>query len=190
MAKNENLKVTLKEIEVNRLNLTPGDILTVKMQGSDFMDEDVIQSLKNQMQLLFPNNKVIMLSYPIDHAINFEITKGAEPAQSPCSVANFCQDCSCGKKEIALAMKEDDGILVEQMEQAARNALVGHDETGRLLDHGYSPEEIEDLAIKSELNAGPAESIFDPASQEWLMYEGKLTEAGIEVLYKSSQGVK
>lgn len=95
------IQISLKEIEVARLNLQKGDVLALKLRGDELMDQAVIQSLKNNFQLLFPDNKIIVLGLGEENDVNFEILNAEVKAEEiqGCSVGSYCADCSCGKKE-------------------------------------------------------------------------------------------
>lgn len=65
------MELTLKEIEINKLNLTPQDILIVKLKGSTF-SEEFVESFGKHLKESFPNNKIELLLLPEDHDIVFE----------------------------------------------------------------------------------------------------------------------
>ena len=87
------MELTLKEVEVNKLNLSPGDIVVIKCQGESFTPENIEafgQSVKNMV----PFNRVMILNLNNGDSVNFDIVS---PAEAP--TQNYCSDCSCGKKE-------------------------------------------------------------------------------------------
>lgn len=100
-------------VELSRIKLEPGEVLSVKLYGDDYDDENV-EGLKAHLQSLFPNNKVLMFVLPVNHdlqmeaisanvenKVNTELTDLVEKLNSsPCAEpASYCNDCSCGKKQ-------------------------------------------------------------------------------------------
>lgn len=96
-------EITFKEVEINKLNLQPDEVLVVKLKGDNFSAYDM-DSLKMGFEGILPNNKVVLLALPNDSDIELTIAKGSEyPGLS------YCSDCSCGKKAIAeQALKVED----------------------------------------------------------------------------------
>lgn len=77
-------------VELQKIHLVPGDVLSVKLVGDDF-DENTMQSLKDHLQEVFPDNRIMVFTMPKNSDIVFQaVTK--EPA-------TYCSDCNCGKKE-------------------------------------------------------------------------------------------
>lgn len=85
-----NMELTLKEIEVTKLNLQPGDVLTVTIKDND-IDTSSLESLREMFKRLYPNNEVALFGIGLNSDITFTVTKGSNPG--------YCVDCSCGKKE-------------------------------------------------------------------------------------------
>lgn len=97
------MEITIKEIEAVKLNLQPGEVLAIQLRGPDFMDESVIHSFRDQIQKLFPNNKVFVMSMNDGHEITFNVLQPKEqPVAASCKDVGYCSDCNCGKKAAAL----------------------------------------------------------------------------------------
>lgn len=108
------IKLNIEVAEVGKLNLEPGDVLMVKLVGDYFMDADM-DSLSNSLKGIFPDNKVMVCIVPSGNDMKLEIVSPESIADikiaakipsldtiSGRSVINYCDDCSCGKKEAAL----------------------------------------------------------------------------------------
>lgn len=122
-------KISLLEIEVNKISLKPGDVLLAKVKGPDFKDDAVCEALGQSLRAVFPNNKVGVL-YVEDNSIDLtviseetaEIIKSVEEAKQmiadqhvknsensenkACNPTNYCVDCNCGKKAVAEGQNE------------------------------------------------------------------------------------
>lgn len=79
-------------VELQKINLVPGEVLAVKLIGDDF-DADTMQSLKEHLEMVFTKNKIMVFTMPKNSDIVFEAINS--------SPANVCSDCDCGKKENA-----------------------------------------------------------------------------------------
>lgn len=107
--------ITFTIAEISKLNLQPGDTLSVKII-SDEIDENDSESLREKFKSLFPNNKIFCLTVPRGSDIQLEvITADTEPVPAApakdCSVpTNYCNDCACGKKERILAESEYNSV--------------------------------------------------------------------------------
>lgn len=92
------MEVTLKEVEVQKLNVQPGDtlVVTIRSEFPDEVDSTFIKALQEGFRKRFVNNKVevIMMALPEEQKIEFTVVK-EKPAQ------NYCDDCNCGKKAAA-----------------------------------------------------------------------------------------
>lgn len=95
-----HVELILKEVEVQRLNLKPGEVLVVQLKGDEFTDFDA-NSLREGFERLIPNNKVAILTVPKEANIELTTLEGS-------SYPSYCGDCGCGKKEIAEAMIQED----------------------------------------------------------------------------------
>lgn len=90
-------------VELQRIKLEPGEVLTVKLYGDDYEQEEVA-TLKEHLKTIFPNNVVAMFVLPNGNDIQMEAVKGSEIKENTelgCSTDKFCVNCSCGKKEAA-----------------------------------------------------------------------------------------
>jgi len=73
----------LKEVEVSKLNLQPGDVLTVKLRGEDFDSIEIIDSLRDTMKNIFPNNKVIVFRVSDENTMELGVvSQSAEQGES------------------------------------------------------------------------------------------------------------
>lgn len=66
------MDLTLNEIEVQKLNLTPGEILVVTIK-SDSVTEESAEYLKILLKSKFPNNDVLVLTVPQNDDIRLSI---------------------------------------------------------------------------------------------------------------------
>lgn len=82
------MEITLKDIEVQKLNLKPDDVLVVKLIGDAFMEEDTVE-LRNVLKQLI-SNKVLVLSIPSDNSIDLTIVQSADKFE-----CEGCEDCNC-----------------------------------------------------------------------------------------------
>ena len=96
-------QLNITEMQVARLNLTPGEILAVVIKTDD-VSEELVGSVKANIQKLFPGNRVLIFGIGLGDSIQFskigvekEILANKE--LSSCNTGNFCADCNCGKKE-------------------------------------------------------------------------------------------
>ena len=98
----ELMELKFNEVEVQKLNLQPEEVLIVKIR-SDELTAYAMDSLRNGFKNLLPNNRVVVLGVDTDGSIDLTIAKGSEyPVEVPkvdCSTVNYCDSCSCGKKE-------------------------------------------------------------------------------------------
>jgi len=63
--------------ELQRINLGPNDVLSVKLIGDEF-DQSTIQSLRNSLQGIFTKNKVMIFAMPTKTDILFEAISPTE----------------------------------------------------------------------------------------------------------------
>jgi hypothetical protein len=95
------MEIKLVETEVQKINLGEGDVLVTTIK-SDEIDMASMNSLGDQLRKIFPNNKVIVMGVGSEGDIKFTVAKdAAAKVSSGCGTgpANYCSDCSCGKKE-------------------------------------------------------------------------------------------
>lgn len=101
----EPKKVSLLEIEVNKISLKPGDVLLAKVKGPDFKDDAVCEALGQSLRSVFPYNRVGVL-YVEDNDIDLTVItteegeklKQENSENNACNTTSYCVDCNCGKK--------------------------------------------------------------------------------------------
>lgn len=71
---NPDNSIKIKEIEVTKLNLTPGDVLAVKIYSNDIQEYE-LDILKSRLTTLFPNNKIMLFSMPTNGRIEMDVIK-------------------------------------------------------------------------------------------------------------------
>lgn len=86
------MELKINEVEVQKLNLQPGDVLVVKVRSDEIEGSDIRQ-LSVGLKDIFKNNKVVVLAVGESGQIDLTIAKESEYPQ-----VNYCTDCSCGKK--------------------------------------------------------------------------------------------
>lgn len=89
------MEISFKEVDVAKLNLQPGDTLTVTIKSND-VDYNKLGRFRENIQDFFPNNPVLIFSVSENEEVRFSIT--GQVAQG-CSTTSHCTDCNCGKKE-------------------------------------------------------------------------------------------
>ena len=92
------MEITIKEVEVAKLNLAPGDVLVVTIKSDD-IDESILGQLSKSFSEAFPNNQVALFGADTGSEIKFSVITALK--ESGCGTQNYCEDCSCGKKEQA-----------------------------------------------------------------------------------------
>jgi hypothetical protein len=93
--------IDIKEIEVSKINLQPGDTLVVKLKGEEWLSNiEGVQAIKKGFDKLFPENPVAVLTMPANHDVEFSAINELENSENKaCNTQNYCADCNCGKKE-------------------------------------------------------------------------------------------
>lgn len=66
------IDIKLNEVEVTKLNLKEGDVLFVKIKGSDW-DGEQINFFKKAFQSYFPNNRIAMSAMPEDYDVELSV---------------------------------------------------------------------------------------------------------------------
>lgn len=92
------MELSLKEVEVSKINLQPGEVLVVTVKAED-MDESSMDYLAQGFRKYFPNNKIAVLALGENDEIKFQTVKGAPDLSCAASPVGYCSDCSCGKRE-------------------------------------------------------------------------------------------
>ena len=90
------MEITIKEVEVAKINLIPGDVLVVTIKSDD-VDEEILSKVGESFSKVFPNNQVGLFALGKDDEIKFSVTTSLQ--KSGCGTQSYCMDCSCGKKE-------------------------------------------------------------------------------------------
>lgn len=95
-------EIRLNEVDVVKINPQPGEIIIVTIKSDD-VDMASMQSLRESMRKVFPNNQVMLMSVGSEGDIKFVVAKDASLSDTKvgcgATPASFCSDCSCGKKE-------------------------------------------------------------------------------------------
>lgn len=84
--------LTVKEVELTKISLNPGEVLAVKII-SDEIEEQDLGSLKEQLKKLFPSNKAMLFLLPTGSDITFTAMESVTDTCGP----KTCADCNCGK---------------------------------------------------------------------------------------------
>lgn len=120
------MEITIREIEVQKLNVAPGEVLFVKVSGPDFDDPVIRQSFHNALSKTFPANRVFVVSLDEKHKIEFTpIAIQKEEAQGcETTEVGYCSSCNCGKKEAVLAArpKAEMTVTEEEKKEFAKDA--------------------------------------------------------------------
>lgn len=93
-------ELKINELDVMKLNLTPGQILIVKICADDVSQAD-LQQLRRQFKAVFPDNQIMLFGLPTGGEMEMSIldTEVKEKATNCSEPMSYCNDCSCGKKE-------------------------------------------------------------------------------------------
>lgn len=92
-------------VEVQRVNLQPGDTLMVTVKNDELTQESV-DMLRNQLQIVFPDNKVFVFAMKTVDDVQLSIVSQSENPVASCGPVGYCNDCDCGKKERATETNE------------------------------------------------------------------------------------
>ena len=98
------MELKLTEIEVQKLNLRPGETLVVTLHSDEIGPEDM-ESLGAGFRHYFPNNKVAVLNVGSGNQIKMTVVADLPAESCGATPSSFCGDCSCGKKEAFEASK-------------------------------------------------------------------------------------
>lgn len=148
-------ELTFTIAEISKLNLQPGDILSVKMVGEEF-DENAMKSLKAQFSAIFPNNRVSIMVLPPNHDVQMTVIKAAiEPVEaSDCAKpTSYCDSCACGKKE-----RIEGEIKISEARARLEKHLEGRGspELKKLAEQAHEPSvQTEQLEHLTHQDAGP-----------------------------------
>lgn len=97
---NTGMQFGFDVVEVQRINLQLNDVLMVTVKNDDLSQESV-DMLRNQLQLVFPKNKVFVFAMGTNDDVQLSIVSQSENPVAECSPVGYCSDCDCGKKEQA-----------------------------------------------------------------------------------------
>ena len=97
------MEISIKEMEVAKLNLKPGDVLAVTVKSNRLTSES-LNFLKDQLNELFNGNQIFLIGMNLDEEVKFSIM---DEQPKGCGVQSYCDDCSCGKKERLKAEKDE-----------------------------------------------------------------------------------
>jgi hypothetical protein len=68
------MEITIKEVEVQRLNLQKDEVLVVKYKG-DQVEVSQLMDFRTELRKIFPNNKVVILGLPENEDMEFSTIK-------------------------------------------------------------------------------------------------------------------
>lgn len=91
----QKIEITIKDVELVKLNLNPGEILAMIVKSDD-MDGQTIGALKSQLSKVFPDNKVLIFGIGLGDSLSFGVISENKELSS-CATSSYCVDC--GKKE-------------------------------------------------------------------------------------------
>jgi hypothetical protein len=91
------IEVTLKDVEVQKLNVQPGDTLAVTIKSDD-VDANTVESLKQGLEQVFPGVRILIFGMGLHDELRFNVIS-QNKENSSCANSQFCADCTCGKKE-------------------------------------------------------------------------------------------
>lgn len=93
----EPLNVTISAVEAVKLDLSPGDTLAVTIKSDD-VNRDTLDMLKEGLQNLFPDNRILIFGFGLNDEMRFNVISENKQISS-CATGSYCVDCNCGKKE-------------------------------------------------------------------------------------------
>jgi hypothetical protein len=68
------MEITIKEVEVQKLNLQKGEVLFVKYKGEQ-IEVRQLMDFRKELRKVFPNNKVVVLGLPEGEDLEFSTVK-------------------------------------------------------------------------------------------------------------------
>ena len=90
----------LTEVQVQKLNLQPGDTLMVTIKNN-YIEPQHLAPFKKEFKRVFPNNEVFVFGMDSESEIKFAVVSQPEKPVDSCAPVGYCSDCNCGKKEAA-----------------------------------------------------------------------------------------
>jgi len=107
--------IRISEAEISKINLSQGDTLIVKFtDDTGTISASDLDNLKEGLQNIFPNNKVVVLLLPTGSKMEMDIVQQVISQMQPAKELelncgpgpmDYCSTCACGKKEAALSKK-------------------------------------------------------------------------------------
>jgi hypothetical protein len=105
---NEQIQVNTVDVQINlvdvqKVSLNPGDTLMVTIKH-DEITRGTLEMFSRQFKKLFPNNQVFAFNVGTDGDVKFAVVSKPEVDYTPgcgTSPTSYCNDCNCGKKELA-----------------------------------------------------------------------------------------
>ena len=94
-------EIRFNAVDLLQVNLEKGDVLIATIK-SDEIDMSSMNSIGDYLRKTFPNNKVLIMGVELKGEIKFTVAKDATLSDTKScgpAPANFCNNCSCGKKE-------------------------------------------------------------------------------------------
>jgi hypothetical protein len=96
------METIVRQIDLQKLSLGPGDVLVVKLKGDCFTESNM-DSLKAGFSNLFPNNKIVILCTPEGNEIELTAieNEGYTNIEQDCCGCNQChsKDGKCENSE-------------------------------------------------------------------------------------------
>lgn len=92
------MQVGFDVVELTQIDLKPNGVLMVTVKNDD-MDHASIQALRDQLQSVFPNNRIFVFGMGTADEVKF-VAVNQEAVAKPENVG-YCSNCNCGKKERA-----------------------------------------------------------------------------------------
>lgn len=86
----------LNEVEVQKLNLQPNEMLIIKIKSDEITTVDM-ESLATGMRSYFPNNKVVVLS--VEAGGEIDLTTVAQNDKIEESNSGCAGNCNCNRGE-------------------------------------------------------------------------------------------
>ena len=97
-------EIRFNAVDLLQVNLESGDVLIATIKSDD-INMSSMNSIGDYLRKTFPNNKVLVMGVGSEGDIKFTVAKdatvGDTKSASGCgpTPADFCNNCSCGKKE-------------------------------------------------------------------------------------------
>jgi hypothetical protein len=86
------MEINIKEVEVQKLNIQPGEVLVISIKTISLEEED-LADIKRSFEQLFPNNKVVIFSMTKNSKVEFTTIKDETANLN----SGCCGDCECSE---------------------------------------------------------------------------------------------